>query len=95
APGNFTAVASTVGTVLVGFDAPNSGSVVDHYEYSTDGGKTWVLFDNPSQGPGTNIAITVDSYGNPFVSGQSYGIFVRVISEFGAVRADPVLVTMP
>ncbi len=85
--------------ILVTFQAPTSdgGLPVVYYEYSTnatDGSPTWRRFDNPAQGPGTAIVLTVDSAGAGFTPGASYQVAVRAVNAVGATATAPSLVTV-
>ncbi|MFM8946262.1 MAG: hypothetical protein ACKOJC_06075 [Actinomycetota bacterium] len=91
APQNFTASPTTgPNGINVSFNAPssNGGLPIVYYEYTTDQGTSWRRFNTPSQGPGTNIALTVDSLENPFVAGD-YFVNVRAVNAIGATQADP------
>ena len=93
APQNFSASPTTgPNGINVSFDAPssNGGLPIVYYEYTTDGGTNWRRFNTPSQGPGTNIALTVDSLGNAFVAGPpGYFVNVRAVNAIGATPASP------
>jgi hypothetical protein len=93
APQNFSASATTgPDGINVSFDAPssNGGLPIVYYEYTTNGGTNWRRFNTPSQGPGTNIALTVDSLGNAFVAGPpGYFVNVRAVNAIGATPANP------
>ncbi|MFM8953728.1 MAG: LamG-like jellyroll fold domain-containing protein [Planctomycetaceae bacterium] len=87
APQNFSASPTTgPDGINVSFEAPSSdgGLPVVYYEYTTNGGTNWRRFNTPSQGPGTNIALTVDSLGSPFVAGPpGYSVGVRAVNAIG------------
>lgn len=75
--------------ILVTFSAPSSdgGLPVVFYEYSTDalaGTPTWRKFDTASQGPGTDIPLTVDSAGGAWVPGNTYDVAVRAVNAIGS-----------
>jgi hypothetical protein len=75
--------------ILVTFSAPSSdgGLPVVFYEYSTDalaGTPTWRKFDTASQGPGTDIPLTVDSAGGAWVPGNTYDVAVRAVNAVGS-----------
>jgi hypothetical protein len=87
APQNFSASPTTgPDGINVSFEAPSSdgGLPVVYYEYTTNGGTNWRRFDTASQGPGTNISLTVDSLGSPFVAGPpGYSVGVRAVNAIG------------
>jgi len=93
APQNFSASPTTgPDGINVSFDAPssNGGLPIVYYEYTTNQGTNWRRFNTPSQGPGTNIALTVDSLGNAFVAGPpGYFVNVRAVNAIGATPASP------
>jgi hypothetical protein len=93
APQNFSASpTNSPDGINVSFDAPssNGGLPIVYYEYTTNGGANWRRFNTPSQGPGTNIALTVDSLGNAFVAGPpGYFVNVRAVNAIGATPASP------
>ncbi|MGB8852296.1 MAG: LamG-like jellyroll fold domain-containing protein [Pirellulales bacterium] len=85
--------------ILVTFSAPSSdgGLPVLYYEYSTNalaGTPTWRKFDTASQGPGTDIALTVDSNGGAWIPGNTYDVAVRAVNAIGstATTSSPVKV---
>lgn len=99
APQNFAA-SPTSGPdgIQVSFDAPssNGGLPVVYYEYTTNGGTNWRRFNTPSQGPGTNIALTVDSNGNAFVAGApGYSVGVRAVNAIGPTATAFLPVIIP
>jgi hypothetical protein len=87
APLNFSASPTTSPNgINVSFDAPtsNGGLPIVYYEYTTNGGTNWRRFNTPSQGPGTNISLTVDSLGNAFSAGPpGYSVGVRAVNAIG------------
>lgn len=75
--------------ILVTFSAPSSdgGLPVLYYEYSTNalaGSPAWRKFDTASQGPGTDIALTVDSNGGAWLPGFTYDVAVRAVNAIGS-----------
>ena len=101
APQNFSASLTTgPDGIQVSFDAPssNGGLPVVYYEYSTNataGTPVWRRFDTPSQGPGTNIALTVDSSGGAWIPGNTYQVAVRAVNAIGATATGEQPVTLP
>ncbi|MGB8852295.1 MAG: hypothetical protein WCC69_01865 [Pirellulales bacterium] len=99
APQNFSASPTTgPDGINVSFEAPLSdgGLPVVYYEYTTNGGTNWRRFNTPSQGPGTNIALTVDSLGNAFVAGPpGYSVGVRAVNAIGGTPTTFSPVTIP
>jgi hypothetical protein len=96
APPGFSAKSQDVrpAGILVTFQAATSdgGLPVVFYEYSTnatDGTPTWRRFDNPAQGPGTDIVLTKDSAGNALVLGTTYQVAVRAVNAIGATGTTP------
>lgn len=97
APQNFSAAVNAGNDGIdVSFEAPSSdgGLPVVYYEYTTNGGTNWRRFDTASQGPGTNIALTVDSLGNAFVPGP-YSVGVRAVNAIGATPTTFSPITIP
>jgi hypothetical protein len=89
-PGAPTALSATPmnGAAAVNFTAPadDGGSPVTNYEYSTDGGTTWVPFD-PAE-PVSPVVV------NGLTNGAPTSIVLRAVNEVGAGPASsPVLVT--
>lgn len=91
--GDSAALNGTNDCINVTFAAPtSSGSLpgdgnlpVLFYEYTTNGGTNWRRFNTASQGPGSNIALTVDSLGNAFVAGPpGYSVGVRAVNAIGS-----------
>jgi hypothetical protein len=99
APQNFSASATTgPNGINVSFDAPssNGGLPIVYYEYTTNGGVNWRRFSTPSQGPGTNISLTVDSTGNAFVAGSpGYSVGVRAVNAIGGTPTGFSPITIP
>ncbi len=96
APPGFSAKSQDVrpAGILVTFQAATSdgGLPVVFYEYSTnatDGTPTWRRFDNPAQGPGTDVVLTKDSAGNALVLGTTYQVAVRAVNAIGATGTTP------
>jgi hypothetical protein len=96
APPGFSAKSQDVrpAGILVTFQAATSdgGLPVVFYEYSTngtDGTPTWRRFDNPAQGPGTDVVLTKDSAGNALVFGTTYQVAVRAVNAIGATGTTP------
>lgn len=101
APQGFTAQAtSTPLGIQVSFSAPSSdgGLPVVYYEYNTFPSAVpaaWRRFDNPAQGPGANIQLTVDSLGQSWTFGQAYSVAVRAVNAVGATATSFESVTLP
>ena len=90
APSNLTATVGN-GEVVIGFDAgSNGGDAITNYEYSVDGGDTWMAFD-PAV---TTSPLTVPDLAN----GTAYSIVLRAVNGVGvgpasqAVSATPITV---
>jgi hypothetical protein len=86
--------------IEVSFSAPSSdgGLPVVYYEYSTNataGTPSWRRFNNPGQGPGSNIALTVDSAGGTWIPGNTYQVSVRAVNAVGSTAATSQDVTLP
>ena len=90
-PTGFSAAApaDTTGNITVTFSAPTSNGnlPVIYYEYTTNNGTNWRRFDTLSQGPGTNIPLTVDSTGGAWIPGNLYNVAVRAVNALGAGTA--------
>jgi hypothetical protein len=97
-PTSFSAVLNNTNDgINVSFAAPTSNGnlPVIYYEYTTNNGSNWRRFDTASQGPGTDIPLTVDSSGNAFAPGN-YNVAVRAVNALGAGTATTSqLVTIP
>jgi hypothetical protein len=100
APQTFSAKATTgPDGIAVTFSAPSSdgGLPVLYYEYSTNalaGTPTWRKFDTASQGPGTDIPLTVDSSGGAWIPGNSYDVAVRAVNAVGSTATTSTPVTV-
>ena len=83
--------------ILVSFTSStnNGGLPVVYYEYTTDGGTNWRRFDNPATTSATNLLLTVNSAGNPFVVGSPYSVNVRAVNALGATASSPITVVVP
>jgi hypothetical protein len=101
APQTFSAQATTSPDgIAVTFSAPssNGGLPVLYYEYSTNalaGTPAWRKFDTASQGPGTNIPLTVDSAGGAWIPGNTYDVAVRAVNAVGSTATTSTPVTIP
>jgi hypothetical protein len=78
--------------IAVTFAAPvsNGNLPVIYYEYTTNalaGTPAWRKFDTASQGPGTDIPLTVDSSGDAWIPGNTYDVAVRAVNALGAGTA--------
>lgn len=91
APASFSATVVGVG-IQVDFTAPTStGGGTITYQYTTDNGANWRNFTNPSQGPGTNIALPGPSAGGTFSSPSGpYQVTVRATNSAGSTAYSPV-----
>jgi hypothetical protein len=102
APQNFSA-SPTNGPddIKVSFDAPssNGGLPIDYYEYTTDGGNNWRRFNTPSQGPGTNISLVIDSAGAAFRffydGSPVYSVGVRAVNAIGSTPTTFLSIVIP
>jgi hypothetical protein len=86
--------------IAVTFSAPSSdgGLPVLYYEYSTNalaGTPAWRKFDTASQGPGTDIPLTVDSAGGAWTPGGTYDVAVRAVNAVGSTATTSTPVTFP
>lgn len=95
APQGFSASSSSADAppILVTFQAPSSNGnlPIVYYEYTTnflDGTPSWRRFDNPAQGPGTDIQLTVDSSGGVFIT-NTYQVSVRAVNALGSTAVSP------
>ena len=82
-----SSVATAVGRANITFSAPaeNGGSEISNYEYSTDGGSTWVNA-SPAQ---TTSPLVISGLSN----GTTYSVKLRAVNSLGAGAAsDPVSV---
>jgi hypothetical protein len=84
----------------VSFGAPtsNGGLPVVYYEYTTNalaGSPSWRRFNNPAQGPGTDIQLTVDSAGGTWIPGNTYDVAVRAVNAIGSTATTSTPVTVP
>lgn len=85
--------------ILVTFSAPSSdgGLPVLYYEYSTNalaGTPAWRKFDTASQGPGTDIPLTVDSNGGAWIPANTYDVAVRAVNAIGSTATSSKPVTV-
>jgi hypothetical protein len=83
--------------ILVSFSSStnNGGLPVVYYQYTTDGGANWRQFAVPTTTSATNLLLTVDSSGNPFVVGSPYSVNVRAVNALGATASSPITVVVP
>jgi hypothetical protein len=86
--------------IKVSFGAPtsNGGLPVVYYEYTTNalaGSPSWRRFNNPAQGPGTDIQLTVDSAGGTWIPGNTYDVAVRAVNAIGSTATTSTPVTVP
>ncbi|MCW2692958.1 MAG: fibronectin type protein, partial [Mycobacterium sp.] len=82
--GDLTATAGD-GSVALSFTPPNNGgSSITKYEYSTDGGTSWLqLTTLMPQGTRLGESVSFDSTGVALTNGQSYTFVVRADNSVG------------
>jgi len=88
-------VTAEPGVVRFSWTAPgnNGGSSITEYEYSTDFGSTWRTLGQDSDQ--NDIAVSVDSSGETFTFGASYGTQVRAVNAEGAGTASSTKYVIP
>jgi titin len=98
APGGFSSSwQNSPAGIIVSFTSStnNGGLPVVYYEYTTDGGTNWRKFDNPTTTSATNLLLTVNSAGAPFVVGSPYTVAVRAVNALGATATPTTTVVVP
>jgi hypothetical protein len=87
APGSLLVVAGE-GAITVSFAVPaDGGSPITRYEYTLDGGATWIA-------PSPAIASSPFTIGG-LTNGTSYGVGVRAVNIIGAGTASTIATVMP
>lgn len=93
-PTNLT-VTPRNGAVTLGFTAPQAAGTLINYEYSTDGGQTWLALDPPSTATSFEVNGVTDQEDVTMANGTLYQFAVRGVNETGAGAASDVVESGP
>jgi hypothetical protein len=92
-----TSITSGNTQLSVNFTAPvsNGGSPIINYEYSTDGGTTFIAF-SPSDTTSPVVITTLSTNGStPLTNGTAYPIVIRAVNSVGAGTSSNQVIGIP